>query len=260
MRGNARLQATSRRCLSTRSTLRCLARRVQHLTDEIKTHDSADPAPPERCRPTTHRSTRHRRHRSGVLHRVVPSWSLPKRSSVRTSRRCRSTPGDLRPRTDSASTQPIRRSSTEPRALHRRHDPLALPPGHHRLPGSATSRRSNRSRDHPVRQALHRPPSLAAPRAPQRTRNHHLTNIEDSPRLGRSAALGVSEFASLWTTKCAARMGASPPDVHGRQLARCPHAVTSTGVPMMVSGSDNTSMKCSMSSAEMPCATRPSWT
>ena len=88
-------------------------------------------------------------------------------------------PGNLRPEPDPPSAQPRRRPTTQLGALHGRRHQAAMRPDHQGLHRPARRRGQDRTRSHPMRQALPRPPRLATPRTPT---DPHLTDIEASPR------------------------------------------------------------------------------
>ena len=130
---------------------------------------------------------------AAVLHRLVPPRPLPQRSRVRPPRRHFTGARNLRPEPDPPSPQPRRRPPTQPGALPRRRHQAAMRPNDQGLHRPARRRGQDRTRSHPMRQALPRPPRLATPRTPT---DPHLTDIEASvvtdPWVGESGLAVVT--------------------------------------------------------------------
>ena len=106
---------------------------------------------------------------AAVLPRLVTCRPLPQRSRLRSTRRYRTGPRHLRAEPDPPSLEPWRRPPAQPSALPRRRHQATLRPGDphlHRLPNR---RGQDRTRSHPLREALPRPPRLATPREPDQS-------------------------------------------------------------------------------------------
>src|SRR6266496_2986705 len=111
----------------------------------------------------------------------------PQRSRLRQTLRRRPDPRQLRPH-HPLSPRPRRRQTSEPSPPHDRRLPASLLPPHSRLRRPPHHRGTEQERNHPLPEALHRPPDLPhAPCRPQRNQQH-LTSIGTSfPRRSRSS-------------------------------------------------------------------------
>ena len=149
---------------------RCAPWRAGSSTSTPRVDDHDRPArAPRQAAPQLDRRTRHRlHHRRRVLRRLVTSRPLPQRGRFRPPRRHRTGPRHLRTEPDPPSPQPRRRPPTQPGALPRRHHQATLRPRHPRLHRPTRRRRQDRTRSHPLHQALPRPPHLAAARVLER--------------------------------------------------------------------------------------------
>ncbi len=195
----------------TRHTMRLLARRIGHLTDEIAIHDTAmrqliDAAAPQLVA------------EPGIGHVTAAmfyiAWSHPGR--------CRNEAAFARlggaaplPATSGQSQDRHRLNRGGDRQLNRA---LFVVPNPHsptdpRLPRQTSRGGQNRPRDPTLPQALHRTPRLAPPRAPTHARTHPLTDIEESrsprPAVTRPGGRPSPRSRSARTATCTLAMSGS---------------------------------------------------
>ena len=162
---------------ATKTALRRLARRHQHLSEEISRSrprprptgrcGRARPARPSRCRTRGRRPTPHQRRRQPRPDHL--------RSRVRPPMRRRAGPGQQRPHPPTP-TQPKRRPPRQQRPLHRRAQPAPPRPPQPRLRRAPHPRRTLQTRDHQMPETLRRPRDLQHPHHPQPQRQPHQTS------------------------------------------------------------------------------------
>ena len=195
------------------AAMRSLAQRVQLLDAEVAAHDRA-------LRELIDQAAPHLIAERGIGYITAAqfylSWSHPGRChSEAAFARLGGTspvPATSGPEPDPASPQPRRRPPAQPCALPRRRHQATLRPGHPRLHRPPRRRRQDRTRGHPLHQALPRSPCVAPPRALE---HQHLLGRPSSAAVtgGRRSAERtleagpVDRVASILTSATAAGRG-----------------------------------------------------
>jgi hypothetical protein len=185
-----------------RAVMRAVARRIIHLTEEIKAHEKTLRSLVKEAAPQLLEEFG-----SALcdcissLRRMVAFRAMPQRSRLRPACWRRTNPHQLWTDPGPLRAKPERRPSTQQGAAHHRRHKIQSPPQDTDLRAETASRTQDRPGDPTLHQVPHRPENVATPRTATSRRKRGSTDIEASIRFRSLEVIGAQPIRNERTLR-----------------------------------------------------------